>query len=244
MRRTKYKRTTFAAGLLGLMVMGLALALAGCTYNARTRETWLVELLVDSKDLLIRESEDVGSEDVYLIIGQDADGKNYTFELTDTVLADQFEASQAFNELKAGKYYKFRVGWRNRDIAGKDGYYPSIYNSVALQGFTPDESDGTEEGKASTEYQGEEHSRDGKETAASDGHTGNQEQEQKENTESVGQEVLESIKESLEASLEESFQAERESLEREIENLRGGTESQDGLKNLEEVDDTENEDED
>ena len=222
----------------GVLLFGLATLLSGCGKGARTRDVWVAELLVTGKESTSRGGKE-GEDTVYLIHGENAYGESQTFELTDDALAGKFEASQAFHEIKKDKYYKFGVGWYKKKAQGQEGYYPSIYYTVALKNFSPEEGeeegapiDSEEPGKTESGGVGE-GAETAKGTEAVQGVTEEEGGEALENAGPIEESVEERLKESfqaeqesLEASMEESFQAERESLEDELERLRESLEGQ------------------
>ena len=120
--------------LQGLYLFALVLLLSGCGKVGNT-DTWVVEVHVLEKETVTREDKETGSEVVYLLSCEDASGSTQVFELTDTALDGKFEAEKAFKELRTGKYYKFRVGWRGPGIEGRAGHHPSIYGAVKMEGF-------------------------------------------------------------------------------------------------------------
>lgn len=120
--------------LQGLYLLALVLLLSGCGKVGNT-DTWVVEVHVVEKETVTREDKDTGTEEVFLLNCEDASGGTQVFELTDTALDGKYEAEKAFKELKTGKYYKFRVGWRGPGIEGRSGHHPSIYGAVKMEGF-------------------------------------------------------------------------------------------------------------
>lgn len=120
--------------LQGLYLLILVFLLAGCGKIGNT-DTWVVEVHVLEKETVTREDKDTGTEEVFLLNCEDEAGDTQVFELTDTALDGKYEAEKAFKELKTGKYYKFRVGWRGPGIEGRSGHHPSIYGAVKMEGF-------------------------------------------------------------------------------------------------------------
>ena len=84
------------------------------------------------------EISEMDGKEIYLIHGEDRNGVQKTFQITNAALSERFEESKVFKEIKTGKYYKFKVA----DEETYESYYPSICGAVKLiKGFSPESSD-------------------------------------------------------------------------------------------------------
>lgn len=228
--------------LQGLYLLILVFLLAGCGKIGNT-DTWVVEVHVLEKETVTREDKDTGTEEVFLLNCEDEAGDTQVFELTDTALDGKFEAEKAFKELKTGKYYKFRVGWRGPGIEGRSGHHPSIYGAVKMEGFdleylpnniddgdqdtkTAEEASQSGEDRQATEssrsgedrrIEGSAQSKEDLQPRETEG--SRQQESEPAEAESNGELPSESLQEDIQAKLEESFAAEKESLAKEQESL-------------------------
>ncbi len=128
------KNIIIAAASFFIVVLVLIL-LMRLQKDGEKNEDWRVEGQVVRKETIIREDKDNGTEEVFLIDCEDEDGVVHTFELTDTALSGNITAEDAYKEIKTGRAYRFKVGWRNRQAMDKDGHYPSIYGAASLVEF-------------------------------------------------------------------------------------------------------------
>lgn len=218
--------------LQGLYLLALVLLLSGCGKIGNT-DTWVVEVYVVEKETVTREDKDTGTEEVFLLDCEDASGGTQVFELTDTALDGKYEAEKAFKELRVGKYYKFRVGWRGPGIEGRSGHHPSIYGAVKMEGFNleylPNNIDGGSQAAGASEeavqskegQQAEESTRSKEDLQPGESETEGSRQQESVPAEAEGSRELpsESPQEDIEAKLEESFAAEKESLEEKLREL-------------------------
>lgn len=133
-------------------------------------DVWRVEGQVVEKETVVRENEENGTEEVYLIKIYSLDSEDdavHTFEMTDRALEGNIAAKDAYKEIKTGRAYRFKVGWRDKKVMNRAGYYPSIYGAASLVEFNLSVS--AEESLAKAE-EGEE-AKDGAQT----GNTGRKE---------------------------------------------------------------------
>ncbi len=93
----------------------------------------MVEVVIVEKEI-----SEMDGKEIYLIHGEDRNGVQKTFQITNAALSERFEESKVFKEIKTGKYYKFKVA----DEETYESYYPSICGAVKLiKGFSPESSD-------------------------------------------------------------------------------------------------------
>ncbi|MCI9360748.1 MAG: hypothetical protein HFG65_07235 [Hungatella sp.] len=120
-------------GGAGFIIFLLVLILMANIQKEREKnEDWRVEGQVIKREAVTRDDEKNGTEKVYLIDCEDENGVVHTFELTDAALDGNISAKEAFREIETGKAYRFKVGWREKEIMDKPGYYPSIYGAASL----------------------------------------------------------------------------------------------------------------
>ena len=120
-------------GGAGFIIFLLVLILMANIQKEREKnEDWRVEGQVIKREAVTRDDEKNGTEKVYLIDCEDENGVVHTFELTDAALDGNISAKEAFREIETGKAYRFKVGWREKEIVDKPGYYPSIYGAASL----------------------------------------------------------------------------------------------------------------
>lgn len=124
-------------GAVIILVFVLFGFLGRIKHQGKQGDTWQVEAQVVKKSTTMRENGENGSEKVYLIevypLNKEEEGlAAQTFEVTDTSLDGRFTGEQVFHQIRTGKAYRFKVGWRNREIIDQDGYYPSIYGAATL----------------------------------------------------------------------------------------------------------------
>lgn len=92
-------------------------------------DTEMVEVFIVEKEITTMDGKDV-----YLIYGEDQNGIQKIFQITNAALRDRFEEEEVFQEIKTEKYYKFKVA--DEETFGSN--YPSICGAVKLiDGFTP-----------------------------------------------------------------------------------------------------------
>ena len=123
-------------GAAALIIFALVLVLlARIQKEGEKNEDWRVEGQVVKREVVTRDDEENGTEKVYLIDCEDENGVVHTFELTDRALEGNIGAAQAFREIETGKAYRFKVGWHEKRVMEKPGYYPSIYGAASLVEF-------------------------------------------------------------------------------------------------------------
>lgn len=125
------KNIIIGGAVLIIFVLVLIL-MANIQKEGEKNEDWRVEGKVIKREAVTRDDEKNGTEKVYLIGCEDENGVVHTFELTDAALDGNISAEEAFREIKNGKAYRFKVGWREKGVMDKPGYYPSIYGAASL----------------------------------------------------------------------------------------------------------------
>ena len=130
----KVKNIIIGAGAVIIFILVLML-LSRLQKEGEKNEVWRVEGQVVKKEVITRNDEKNGMEDVYVIDCEDEDGIVHTFELTDAALDGKYDAETAYKEIKTGRAYRFKVGWQERRVMEKAGYYPSIYGAASLVDF-------------------------------------------------------------------------------------------------------------
>ena len=107
-------------GGAGFIIFLLVLILMANIQKEREKnEDWRVEGQVIKREAVTRDDEKNGTEKVYLIDCEDENGVVHTFELTDAALDGNISAKEAFREIETGKAYRFKVGWREKEIMDK-----------------------------------------------------------------------------------------------------------------------------
>ncbi len=124
-------------GVIIILVFVLFGFLGRIKRHGKQGDPWQVEAQVVKKSTTMRDNGENGSEKVYLIevypLNQEGEELSaQTFEVTDTSLDGRFTGAQVFSQIRTGKAYRFKVGWRNIEIIDQDGYYPSIYGAATL----------------------------------------------------------------------------------------------------------------
>ena len=118
-----------------LLGMALAAFLIFLFLHPRTEnsyDTEMVEVMIVEKEIT-----SMDGKDVYLIHGKNQKREQKTFQITEAALRKRFEEAEVFDEIKTGKYYKFKI----TDKETYDSYYPSICGAVKLiDGFSPESS--------------------------------------------------------------------------------------------------------
>lgn len=172
----KVKNIIIGAGAIIIFILVLML-LSRLQREGEKNEVWRVEGQVVKKEVITRNDEKNGMEDVYIIDCEDEDGIVHTFELTDAALNGKYDAETAYKEIKTGKAYRFKVAWQEKRVMEKAGYYPSIYGAASLVDFnlalldesTADKDSGLEtKGDASKKESRQESSSASSETARAD----------------------------------------------------------------------------
>lgn len=236
-------------GAIFIIFLLVLILMANIQREGKKNEDWRVEGKVIKREVVTRDDEKNGTEKVYLIGCEDENGAIHTFELTDAAMEGNIGAEEAFREIKNGKAYRFKVGWREKEIMNKPGYYPSIYGAASLVEVNlalsaqAAEAEATADAKETTvekETTGAKETTSVPETRVSSDTEKETESEERPSKLEIGgikiepveqtvdEEILESLEaqvkkeleESIQAELEESFDAERRSLEKEIENLQ------------------------
>lgn len=91
-------------------------------------DTWMVEIKVVEKAV-----SQIDGEDVYVIRTEDRDGREAIYEINKKALNERLEVEGVYNEIKEGKYYKFKMADREE----YDSHYPVICGAVSLiEGFS------------------------------------------------------------------------------------------------------------
>ena len=124
-------------GVIIILVFVLFGFLGRIKRHGKQGDPWQVEAQVVKKSTTMRDNGENGSEKVYLIevypLNQEGEELSaQTFEVTDTSLDGRFTGAQVLSQIRTGKAYRFKVGWRNIEIIDQDGYYPSIYGAATL----------------------------------------------------------------------------------------------------------------
>lgn len=92
-----------------------------------------VEVQVVSKEIM-----QIDGEDVYLLHCMKQDGQEEIFEIANEAIGERFEESIVYKQIKADKYYNFRVG----EAEEFGSHYPCVCGAVTLiDGFTEQESE-------------------------------------------------------------------------------------------------------
>lgn len=116
--------------LLAAAVAALLLFLFLHPRQGTDYERDMVEVVIVEKEI-----SEIDGKEIYLIHGEDRNGVQKTFQITDAALNERFEESEVYQEIKTGKYYKFKVA----DEETFESYYPSICGAVKLiEGFSPE----------------------------------------------------------------------------------------------------------
>lgn len=119
--------------LLGIVLTLFLLFLFLHPRTDNTYDTQMVEVLIVEKEIA-----QLDGKDIYIIYGEDRNGIQKSFQITNEAMSDHFEESEVYQEIKTGKYYKFKIA----DEETFNSYYPSICGAVKLiDGFSP-ESEG------------------------------------------------------------------------------------------------------
>lgn len=132
MKDTENVKNIIIGGTVLTIVVLVLILMAGIQKEREKNEDWRVEGQVIKREAVTRDDEKNGTEKVYLIDCEDENGVVHTFELTDAVMKGNISAEEAFREIKSGKVYRFKVGWREKELMDKPGYYPSIYGAASL----------------------------------------------------------------------------------------------------------------
>lgn len=119
-------------GAVFIIFVLVLILMANIQKEGEKNEDWRVEGKVIKREVVTRDDEKNGTEKVYLIGCEDENGAVHTFELTDAAMEGNIGAKEAFREIETGKAYRFKVGWREKEIMNKPGYYPSIYGAASL----------------------------------------------------------------------------------------------------------------
>ncbi|MCI9534730.1 MAG: hypothetical protein HFG53_07955 [Lachnospiraceae bacterium] len=91
-------------------------------------EQRFVEVQVVKKEIM-----NIEGEDVYLLHCLKQDGQEEIFEIANEAIGERFEESIVYKQIKAKKYYNFRVADREQF----NSYYPCVCGAVTLiEGFT------------------------------------------------------------------------------------------------------------
>ena len=86
-------------------------------------DTWMVEIRVVEKAI-----SQIGGEDVYVIRAEDREGREAIYEINKKALNERLEVEGVYNEIKEGKYYKFKMADRDE----YDSHYPVVCGAVSL----------------------------------------------------------------------------------------------------------------
>lgn len=135
MRDTNQAKSIIIAAVSFFIFVLVLIMLMRLQKDGEKNKEWRVEGQVVKKEMIIREDKESGTEEVFLIDCEDEDGVVHTFELTDTALTGNITAEDAYEEIKTGRYYRFKLRWRNRQVYNKEGHYPSIYGAASLAEF-------------------------------------------------------------------------------------------------------------
>ncbi len=96
--------------------------------DAPRDDTWMVEIQVVEKAV-----SQIDGKDVYVIRTEDRDGREAIYEINKKALNERLEVEGVYNEIKEGKYYKFKMA----DRSEYDSHYPVICGAVSLiEGFS------------------------------------------------------------------------------------------------------------
>ncbi len=116
--------------LLSIAVVAVLLFLFLHPRQGTDYDRELVEVVIIEKEI-----SEMNGREIYLIHGEDRYGTQKTFQITNAALNERFEESKVYQEIKTGKYYKFKVA----DEETYESYYPSICGAVKLiEGFSPE----------------------------------------------------------------------------------------------------------
>lgn len=116
--------------LLGLVILAFLLFLFAHPRQGADYDRPMMEVVIMEKEIA-----EMDGRDIYLIHGEDRNGEEKTFQITNAALNGRFEESKVYKEIKTGKYYKFKFA----DKEVYDSYYPSICGAVKLiDGFSPE----------------------------------------------------------------------------------------------------------
>lgn len=132
MKDKENEKNIIIGGAVFIIFLLVLILMANIQREGKKNEDWRVEGKVIKKEVVTRDDEKNGTEKVYLIGCEDENGAVHTFELTDAAMEGNIGAKEAFREIETGKAYRFKVGWREKEIMNKPGYYPSIYGAASL----------------------------------------------------------------------------------------------------------------
>lgn len=115
--------------ILGAIFIILIVGLTMMMPKGRDRyETWEKEVYIVSK-----ESPVVNGETIYLLHGEDRDGWEMIYEITQGALSEQIMAKNAYKEIRKGKHYRFVV----EDGEKYGSNYPCVLGAERLiNGFS------------------------------------------------------------------------------------------------------------
>lgn len=113
---------------LAAVMAVIAVVLSFVPRRDEKHDNWMVEVQVTEK--LVTE---IDGEQLYLIRSEDKEGREAIYEINAKALNERLSVEGVYNEIKAEKYYKFKMADRDE----YDSHYPVICGAVSLiEGFS------------------------------------------------------------------------------------------------------------